>query len=277
VEPPPLFVGLVTHEGTKFGTSRSHEGLSATTQRRISGAVFREEARDLWEGPELAKAQVLAGHVAERRLERQWLKYLAATDYQRLGLSARHLVRRVRDFLPSEPSSLTRLLNIELAHRSLWTSALDSRAPWALILEDDGWVEDVDDFTEGLEGLINQPRPPAFVNLSASYSPKQLRIDRLLRSAASSWEGRRPRSILESTRPVTNTVCAILYSVEYLKQLVAAWDAEPLFPVVPIDWKMNRILMNFHESSQFPSHGCWFVESGPVIQGSMRPPGRMVR
>jgi len=168
-------------------------------------------------------------------------------------------------------------MNIELAHLSLWRAALESGAPWVLILEDDGWTEDIEDFSAGVLGLMQEAVPPAFVNLSCSFSPKQLRIERLLRTGNCSWHGRRPRSIVESTRPVTNTVCAILYSAKFLEQLVAAWDAEPLFPVVPIDWKMNRILMNFHESSQFPSHGCWFVEPGPVIQGSMRPPGKMVR
>jgi len=182
-----------------------------------------------------------------------------------------------RDVFSGDNSSLNRLLNIELSHRSLWAAALESGAPWVLILEDDGWAEDVDDFAAGVVRLMGETPAPAFVNLSHSFSPKQLHIEHLLRAGRCSWRGGRPRAILESVRPVTNTVCAVLYSAEFLQHLVSAWDAQPLYPVVPIDWKMNRILMSFYEAGSFPSHGCWFVEPGPVIQGSMRAPGKMIR
>ena len=267
----------MTHEGTRFTRSRSDEGLAAATQRRIAGAIVEEEARNLWQGEDFGKAQIHDCRAAERELERQWLGYLSASTAQRLGVSARHLVSWARDVFSGDNSSLNRLLNIELSHRSLWAAALESGAPWVLILEDDGWAEDVDDFAAGVVRLMGETPAPAFVNLSHSFSPKQLHIEHLLRAGRCSWRGGRPRAILESVRPVTNTVCAVLYSAEFLQHLVSAWDAQPLYPVVPIDWKMNRILMSFYEAGSFPSHGCWFVEPGPVIQGSMRAPGKMIR
>lgn len=277
MEAPSLFVGLVTHEETRFAESRSEEGLAAAMQKRIPGSLMQEEARNLWHGEAFGKAETRESFEAKRQMERRWLRYLSAPRSQRLGVGARHLVSRGRGIFRENPSSLTRLLNIEFAHLSLWRAAVESGAPWALILEDDGWTEDVVDLTAGVMGLMGESRPPAFVNLSSSFSPRQLRIERLLRTGRCSWQGRRTRSILESTRPVTNTVCAILYSVTFLEQLLTAWDSLQVFPVVPIDWKLNQVLMTLQESSQFPSHGCWFVEPGPVIQGSMRRPGKMVR
>lgn len=277
MEAPSLFVGLVTHEGTRFAVSRSNDGLAAGIHRRIPGAVFQVEARDLWLGEDIGEDQIRACHATERKLERHWLTYLGASRAQRLGVLARHAVGRGRDLFSLDPSSLTRLLNIELSHHSLWRAALDSRAPWVLILEDDGWTQDVDDFVAGIMGVMQESAPPSFANLSTSFSHKQLRIEHLLRAGRCSWRGDRPRAILESVRPVTNTVCAVLYSAEFLEDFVEEWDAQPMFPVVPIDWKMNRILMNLHESHRFPPYGCWFVDPGPVIQGSMRAPAKMLR
>lgn len=164
---------------------------------------------------------------------------------------------------------LRRLLNIELSHLDLMRRGLDSGAPWVLILEDDGFVDNLSDLVEGLDGLMGGTA--SYVNLSASFSPRELGIEHLLAPASVGWQGSHPRSVLAADRPVTNTVCAILYSAEFLALLVSAMDRLPMEPVVPIDWKLNTALMDLHAEGMAPPDTCLLVEPAPIAQMSMRP------
>ena len=165
-----------------------------------------------------------------------------------------------------------RLLNIELSHLDLMRRGLASGAAWVLILEDDALSPDLTDIATGLTGLMATSPAPSFVNLSQSFTTAQLGIDHLLSPVAgAAWQGSLPREILQSGRPVTNTVCAILYSAQFLGELVMALDALPMEPVVPIDWKLNLALMNVFEAGAFPQGSCWLVEPAPIRQMSMEP------
>jgi hypothetical protein len=75
---------------------------------------------------------------------------------------------------------------------------------------------------------------------------------------------------LAASRPVTNTVCAILYRATFLRDLVAEMESLPMTPVVPIDWKLNIALMNMFESGSLLNGDCWNVTPGPMDQLSMR-------
>jgi hypothetical protein len=83
------------------------------------------------------------------------------------------------------------------------------------------------------------------------------------------WGGDRCRRIAQSLLPVTNTVCAILYRTEFLMQLLDVWEALPMEPVVPIDWKLNRALMTLYQRGSLPPGSTWLVDPAPIIQMSM--------
>jgi hypothetical protein len=72
-----------------------------------------------------------------------------------------------------------------------------------------------------------------------------------------------------ASRPITNTVCAILYSREFLTTLVQELEALPMEPVLSIDWKLNVALMNLFESNKLDGFECWWVEPAPIKQMSM--------
>ena len=69
---------------------------------------------------------------------------------------------------------------------------------------------------------------------------------------------------------MTNTVCAILYRAAFVRDLLAAMDALPMEPVVPIDWKLNLALMRMFDDGRLVAGDCWQVEPGPIDQLSMR-------
>jgi len=172
---------------------------------------------------------------------------------------------------------IRRLLNIELSHRRLLRAGIATDAPWILILEDDAGCADVTDCARGLAGIIGMAdegdssrTPPAYLNLSRSFSATRLGIDALLRPQPTvPWQGSARRQVLAATRPVTNTVCAIAYHRAFAQRLLDAFDLMPLSPVIPIDWKLNAALIQMHRSGGLGPGGCWLVEPAPIVQLSM--------
>jgi len=109
------------------------------------------------------------------------------------------------------------------------------------------------------------------VNLSISFTPAELGVEHLVsESADASWAGSVPRTILVSSRPVTNTVCAIAYRSDFVAELLREFALLPMNPVVPIDWKLNLALMRMYKRGDIAAGDCWLVEPGPIVQMSMQ-------
>ena len=280
-----LFIGVVSHEGSRFAVSQGPGGLAAVlaAQLRSLGQSVQVEVStvDAYDPVQLpiTRAMVRACLTAQVHLDRRWARYLGrargprwwATHGLRWVRRAEQLVR------PPGPKLVERLLNIEMAHFALLRSGLAIGADWVLILEDDASSVDVVDCAAGLAWLMSSradQRQPAYVNISQSFALDELGISDLLTVAPdASWAGDAPRHILSSARPATNTVCAILYRGSFVRDLLAVTDALPMEPVVPIDWKLNLALMQMFSSGALGAGDCWFVDPAPIDQLSMRGTG----
>jgi hypothetical protein len=151
--------------------------------------------------------------------------------------------------------------------------AINVNSEWALIVEDDASTEDVEAFADQLIRFTAehaQQDKPKYVNVSESFNHAQLKSTHLL-TRIDTWplttdsEG----DVLSSRKPITNTVCAILYRTSFLVELVAEMDELPLSPVIPIDWKINRALMNLFAKGEIEDGDCWLISPAPLIQRSM--------
>lgn len=277
-----LFVGVVSHEGSRFSVSQGPDGLAA----RLADALRPHgidctvvvSMQDLHDESRLPVTEAMVqGSLSEQlRLDRRWTAFLRRR--QGPGWWAHHLARWVRRATQRVrspgPGMVRRLLNIELAHRRLLGEGAGSGADWVLVLEDDAGCTDVADAAAGLAGLMLAPgAQPAFVNVSQSFSLAQLGIEHLLTPAAARWAGPQPRSVLQSAVPVTNTVCAIAYRAEFAGRLLEVMKALPMEPVVPIDWKLNLALMAMADSGEIAAGDCWLVDPAPIDQLSMRTTG----
>ncbi|MHB1065974.1 MAG: hypothetical protein ACYC2Z_00885 [Candidatus Nanopelagicales bacterium] len=273
-----LFIGVVSHPSTRFAVSQGPEGLAA----RLAGAleasgidttvvVNTADRHDDVARP-VTDDVVQACLTEQVRLDRRWARYLGRARGTRWWIQrGLRWIRRAEQWVRRpDPATVRRLLNIELSHLELLRAGLEAGAAWVLILEDDAASSDPAEAAAGLAGLMRSGSDqPAYVNLSLSFSNAELGIEHLLTPLPATWAGSPERCLLAAERPVTNTVCAILYRGSFVADLVEAMDALPMEPVVPIDWKLNLALMEMFASGRLRAGDCWMVEPPPIAQMSM--------
>ena len=56
-----------------------------------------------------------------------------------------------------------------------------------------------------------------------------------------------------------------MYSRTFAQELLDVFEQLPLFPVLPIDWKVNKAITELDRSER----QCWWVQPPPITQGSM--------
>jgi hypothetical protein len=103
------------------------------------------------------------------------------------------------------------------------------------------------------------------MNLSESFTPDELQIRHLLTPLVGT-EGVPPWTLFSAERPVTNTVCAVLYRRDLLVRLRDALREIPLSPVIPIDFKVNEAVMRIADGMQ--PGDCWVASPAPIQQRS---------
>lgn len=272
---PDLFIAVVTHPKSVFPESRGPSGAAARISRALESRGLEVELvvedRNLWtEVAESGSSGLGTSYRAELAEEWRWRGFLGnrgvfwmARQGLRLGASV------VRPARGPEAGDGDRLLNIEMAHRSLWKQGLESGAEVVLVIEDDADLEDAEDFAAGLTDLLNVSW--SFVNLSLSFDRDALGVTNLLKGSGVSWAGADERSVLRPLRPVTNTVCAMAYRREFVVSLLAHWEAMPMEPVLPIDWKMNRALREMVQDGDLAPDSSLWIEPGPLVQRSLHP------
>jgi hypothetical protein len=283
-----VFIGLVTHAGTHYPESSSAEGLAVSLQRALAAEGFSVNLeifdQDLWTPQVLdIKAEVVRRSiVAELEVEKRWRTLHKAAE---LSPVAKLVLRvrgwyRLRRYVGSGPTSanvhrgqamVKRLVNIELAHVHLMQRAIDSGSQWALIIEDDAHGN-VHDVAETLRALISHGATsgqPAFVNMSRSFTQRRLGVGEGLTELTISGPSGSDFGFLLSPKPVTNTVCAVLYRTSFLSGLVRHLTSMPIDPVIPIDWKINSVLMNMYQAHEVGDGDSWLCVDAPIVQGSM--------
>ena len=242
----------------------------------ISSADYFDEA-----GISLTQRQVADSIRSELQLERRWREYLNPGEsgwLRSVEFAARYVYRRIRLAPFGSGGSaathrggrmLRRLINIELSHLKLLNNASQNGSSWALILEDDALAVDVPAFAADLHHFLqsqSSTKNPAFLNLSESFDFATLGLSSHL-NPHGTWGSH--AEILSADRPMTNTVCAILYRDDFLKKLVSALSRIPITPVLPIDWKINAALLDLYSCGEIGPDECWFITPGPILQGSM--------
>jgi hypothetical protein len=284
-----VFLGLVTHRASRFADSSGPDGLVATTASALEARGFASivsiSADDAFTDDLLTldRAAVIASIKAELDTEERWRTYVSPGSSKvalRAFMSARTVYRRIRLAPPWQREitstdagarMLRRLINIELSHIGLMRQAVDCDSDWALIVEDDAAADVPEAFATALAQFTQDhmdDRQPRYVNVSRSFSEEHLGIDAHL-TPVGAWGTAGDIEVLSAEQPVTNTVCAILYRTDFLRELLAVLDGIPVAPVLPIDWKLNEAILQMVTAGTLGAGDCWFLSPAPVVQRSM--------
>ena len=277
-----LFIGLVTHPRSRFTSARGPGGLAARLTTSLSehhwNITSRIEDENRVGAPDidLSLSSVQASVNLEFETERAWLRFQRRGHLPLLlkfSLSGRKTLRRwnytrsARQ--PTAKAMLLRLANIEEAHIALMKQAVTSGCAWTLILEDDAQNSDVDQLARDLARSLEEwdgGGKPSYVNMSASFPLKDLKLSQRL-TKKTSWDS--GSDVLSAPIPFTNTVCAMLYRHGFLENLLSQLQSIPLEPVIPIDWKMNKAIMELYQEGKIGPGDCYSLDPAPIIQGSM--------
>ena len=233
------------------------------------------------DGLDLSQGALRASINAEFSLESLWQNYLNPNIHdlaKRLILRSRWLLQFIRLQAwgrPNAPASkggrkrLIRLANIEAAHLAAMELSFASGCDWALVLEDDATSQDIPALAEALISHLSdweRLEHPKYVNMSESFPLSRLGIAHLL-AHHGRWD--HGSQVLRASRPVTNTVCAVLYRSTFLADLLPALKDIPMEPIVPIDWKLNAALMQLVREGTSGDGDCFTLEPAPIRQSSM--------
>lgn len=289
---PYLFVGLVTHERSRFTDATTPGGLMVGVAAAVAaaGVAVTTAISDRDEYSEdllpLSVDVVRESIQAELAAELRWRDYLAGHP-SGAGLRTFMTLRRAyrtmklappwqRSVAPDDagPRMVRRLVNIELSHLRLIDEAVASGATWCLLLEDDAGSDDPVAFARDLLTFLREADSrgrPSTVNMSESFTLDDLGIRHLLAPVPAEEAG--PWPMLVAERPVTNTVCAVLYRGDFMARLQRELHQIPLAPVIPIDFKLNEALMRLAPSVE--AGDVWVASPAPLRQRSGVPTVRM--
>jgi hypothetical protein len=285
-----LFIGVVTHGRSQFREEAAALVESLAMQARESGfevttAVSDRDDYDAHRFP-ITRGLLLRSVTAQSVLEYRWRRYLAAgiprRPLARAGRLAKDaallggtlVVRTGRYFGPwplsgvdrlAGSGAVIRLLNIDLSHLRMLNEAAAVAADWALVVEDDASTASAAEAMSSLIAAMDlvDGSGPAFVNASHSISLAALGIAELLEPVPGGG------GVLVARRPVTNTVCAILYGAAMVRWLAARIESDGLVPVLPIDWRLNRAVMAAFDEGVLGPGSCLVLEPAPFVQRSM--------
>lgn len=281
-----VFVGLVTHRETRYPESRGESGLVHEVHQALGHLGINSQVHvfdeDLWSDAvlDIDRGVVERSIQAELSTEKAWRVYHGVRwprPLLDLAFGIRSLRRRATFEGPTRRSRsrgyamVRRLVNIELAHVHLMRQAVLDGSTWALIVEDDAHGDAVTTASviERIVRAESYRNQPAYVNLSRSFSHQRLGVTDGLAVVNDGSKFAGGTAFLRSDKPVTNTVCAILYRTSFLASLLENLESKPLDPVIPIDWKINAALMEMAESRAIQPGDAWLCAEPPVVQGSM--------
>ena len=259
-----LLVGLVTHERSRFrsrGLATLEQVSAVATAAGIGSRTFVSDRNDADPHQHsVTRGMVVASARHQAELEARWRAHVAGRQVSSMPSPLTLGMQTRRSFDSVE--SVFRLLNIDYSHLRVWRHALATKASAALVIEDDAQLVD-ERVGEILAALLPSIQEPSvLVNFSRSIAVDDLGVTEILRRATTKIQLHELR-VTQTDRAITNTVCANLYSHEFLTQLVAFVDRRGLIPVVPIDWRVNEFLLDN------PEMKTWWVDRAPFVQGSM--------
>ena len=278
-------MGLVTHSRSRFNSQgQSTESfIELATQLDELGLSNDSIVSDRNDfeliGEKIGLVDRLKSAWWQVKVERAWTNYLRNSQgsVHRVRNSSGiffmgMFIKRAISF-SFDSRVLERLANIDLSHLRILDEGIASGADWILVIEDDASYRDVHGIAEKIQKIyshLSDGGREVFLNLSESIGTEELRVDQLLANSSAELTLSGGTKLLKISPPVSNTVCANMYSRSFAITFAEAIRSQGVLPSIPIDWRLNQLIL-----SQDPSFiDCFWLVPGAFIQGSMHPVGQ---
>jgi hypothetical protein len=278
-------MGLVTHPRSRF----NFEGQSTREFNRLAellggrglliDSVVSDRNDFTLSGEKIGFIDRIKSAWLQVRAEKAWWDYLRTSHGSpetsgnpRTLFFMGMLIKRVLAF-SLDQRVLERLANIDLSHLRVLDEGIASGADWVLVIEDDATYEDIQGVAEKIQtavSYLSDGERNLFVNFSKSIDTGELRVDQIIANSQEALHLEDGTSLLNVLPPISNTVCANMYSRVFAIGFAESITASGIVPSIPIDWRLNKYIL-----SAGPSNiECYWVLPGPFVQGSMHPISR---
>ena len=280
-------MGVVTHPTSTYSTFQikqfceQRSSLTKSYSTRIKLKVLSENSHG---ESEVSLLGILLSSLYISMLSVRWQKYLGAQKQLSIRQLASYTKAFFRPFFrllnPAtrriEKIKSLRILNITSSHLKLLREAIESDYDGILILEDDAYFQSPDLLGSFLEKIIEfsaaLPIRKHYIDLSESFSLIELGAAHLVITAESQKLVIEESifNIQKMSVPITNTVCAVFYSPEFVhvlekeisKKLTKRFDK-----YIPIDWLINKILIELYNDNHRVT--CYTTNPGIFRQQSL--------
>jgi hypothetical protein len=277
-----IFIGVLTHPDSQFSMSQFELLFANLAKAGVDAQLtICKENLATQEEKVITRGLAIRTRFRESILLIRWYLRLPnhSARFQGIVNTTFSLARTIRALFSSgglerAQKSLIRLKNISLGHAKLWSQALESKTDWVLILEGDASPIEISTAHDQLVRIIDfleastKQTPNVYCDLSLSFNSAQLGIE----------VSGQPVLVLGDqvlhgvSRPFSNTVCAVLMSrpmLQSLSEAVQDYIQSPAWGYLPIDWLVNKYLLEVLGKREMPS--VFFnLEPGLFVQESMK-------
>ena len=284
--PFDVYLGVVTHPSSSYSTKHIEQFYISSLSKNSDSThvklnILSENAHD---ESEVSLLGILINSINISILAMKWQRYLGAKNRFTLWqlafciktfgkLSVRLLNPTI---LRIEKNKALRILNITSSHLKLIREAVEQDFDGILILEDDADFQSSELLGSFLDKLLEISAALAvrehYVDLSESFSLLQLGAEHLIIPSESQ------KIVIQDNvycldkmkLPITNTVCAVFYSLEFarvLEKQLSKKLAKRFEKYIPIDWLINKILIELYNDNYRVS--CYTTNPGIFRQQSI--------
>ena len=162
---------------------------------------------------------------------------------------------------------MSRQHNISESHIAQFIDSVKSNFEFSLILEDDFKINQDYSLVLTINNLLEFMKSNSnvsVISVSESFSFSELGILNMVRNIQSN-----NLNLYEVALPVTNTVSAMLYKTEFLRQIIPYLFEYRKYRIIPIDHKINMALHQIYKNKNYESDFFYFMQPGLFIQDSI--------
>ncbi len=281
-----LKIGLVTHAKSSYLDANGHHETFKGLIKQLDLSNFCISDLDVT-SPEMeqiyARRELKSLYILFISLVRTRINLLYLTKFKNIFSTFNHILNSIyiifclliklilSKFLKGSAYKyryiMSRQHNISESHIFQFLDSVKCSFEFSLILEDDFRINQDYSLEITINSLLEFMKinsNASVISVSESFSFYELGISNMVRNIQSD-----NLNLYEATLPVTNTVSAMLYKTQFLKQILPYLLEYRKYRIIPIDHKINMALHQIYKKKNSESDFFYFMQPGLFIQDSI--------